>query len=103
MTFAYYRLFFVVLLLSFATLCLGQAFMQHFYDFSFIPADTGPNVDSLLPASLISGILSLLYAYILLRIMVDRRTPQADRRMRQEPIDFEERRSGIDRRTGLPC
>ena len=77
--------------------------MEHFLGFSLIPAEPEVDHDAILLGSIVSGILSLVYAFVLLRIMTDRRLKAAERRQGQIPIDFPDRRSGIDRRTGKPC
>lgn len=77
--------------------------MEHFLGYSMIPAEPEVDHDAILLGSIISGILSLVYGFILLRIMTDRRLQASERRQRQVPIDFADRRSGIDRRTGKPC
>ena len=100
LTFAFYRLFFVVLLFTLSIFCLGQPVMEYFLGYSMIPTESKVNHDAILSGSIISGILSLIYAVSLLRIMTDRRTVRIERRQRQASIDFPERRSGIDRRTG---
>ena len=102
LTFAFYRLFFVVVLYSLGLFCLGQGFMEFFFGYSMIPTDSEATHDSILTGAIVSGILSMVYGTILLRIMTDRRTVKTERRQRQAPIDFPDRRSGIDRRTGEP-
>lgn len=101
--FAFYRLFFVVLLFAIGIVCLGQVVMEHFLGYSLIPAEPEVDHDAILLGSIISGILSMVYGFSLLRIMTDRRLKVSERRQRQMPIDFPDRRSGIDRRTGKPC
>lgn len=103
LTFAFYRLFFVVLLFALGIFCLTQPVMEYIFGYSMIPADSEATHDAMLTGSIVSGILSLVYGGILLRIMTDRRTIKADRRQHQVAIDFPDRRSGIDRRTGKPC
>lgn len=101
-TFAFYRLFFVVLLFTLAIFCLGQPAMEYFFGHSMISTISIASHDAILAGLMISGVLAMVYAIILLRIMVDRRTLTSDRRQRQVPINFPDRRSGIDRRTGEP-
>ncbi len=100
-TFAYYRLFFVVILFLMALLCLSQAAMEYFYGVSFIPATPTTMHDAMLAGAIITGILSLIYSAFTLNIVMDKRTQNSDRRQRQVAIDFPDRRSDIDRRTGL--
>lgn len=102
LTFAFYRLFFVVLLFAFSIFCLSQPVMEYFFGYSMIQSEPKANHDAILTGSIVSGILSLVYAVILLRIMTDRRIIKAERRQHQVSIDFPDRRSGMDRRTGKP-
>lgn len=102
LTFAFYRLFFVVALYALGILCLVQPVMEHFYGYSMIPAEPEATHGAILTGAIVSGILSLVYGTIMLRIMTDRRMVKTERRQRQAPIDFPDRRSGIDRRTGEP-
>ena len=48
---------------------------------------------------IISGLLSLFYGIVILRVMIDRRLQNYDRRQRNVSIYIPDRRSGIDRRT----
>lgn len=76
--------------------------MEYFFGYSMIPTESEATHDSILTGAIVSGILSMVYGTIMLRIMTDRRTVRSERRQRQVEIDFPDRRSGIDRRTGEP-
>lgn len=101
--FGFYRLFFVVLLFAIGIISLCQPVMEHFLGYSLIPAEPEVDHDAILLGTIISGLLSMVYGFFLLRIMTDRRLQASERRQRQVAIDFPDRRSGIDRRTGKPC
>ena len=73
--------------------------MEYYYGFSMIPLEPKGAHDAILSAAILVGILCLLMGTLLLRIMTDRRAREADRRLRQEDLDFPDRRSGHDRRT----
>lgn len=77
--------------------------MEQLFGFSLIPAEPAVDHDAILLGTIISGLMGIIYGFLLLRIMTDRRVKGTDRRRRQVAIDFPDRRSGIDRRTGLPC
>jgi len=100
LTFVYYRLLFAILLFTVGIFCLGQPVMEYTLGYSMIPTGTELPYDAMLSASIVSGILSLAFGSIILRIMVDKRVINGERRQRQVHIDFPDRRSGIDRRTG---
>ncbi len=97
--FAFFRLFFVALLLATGLSCLGLVVMEHYFDFNIISANSKNSYDAIFTGIIISGLLSLFYGIVLLRIMTDRRLQKYDRRQCQAPINFPDRRSGIDQRT----
>ena len=98
--FAFFRLFFVALLFATGLSCLGLVVMQHYFDFNIISANSSNTYDAIFTGIIISGLLSLFYGVVLLRIMTDRRLQKYDRSQYQAPIIFPDRRSGIDQRTG---
>ena len=101
--FAFYRLFFVVLLFTIGVACLGLVVAEHFFGFRLTLSKSEVINDAISFGSIISGLLSMIYGFILYRLMTDRRLQASERRKRQVPIEFSDRRSGIDRRTGKPC
>jgi hypothetical protein len=100
--FTFFRLFFVALLFATGLSCLVLVVMQHYFDFNIISANSRNAYDAIFTGIIISGLLSLFYGVVLLRIMTDRRLQKYDRRQYQAPIIFFDRRSGIDQRTGQP-
>ena len=98
--FAFFRLIFVALLFATGLSCLGLVVMEYYFDFNIISANSRTTYDAIFTGIIISGLLSLFYGVVLLRIMTDRRLQKYDRRQCQIPINFPDRRSGIDRRTG---
>lgn len=99
LAFPIYRLFSVVLAFTVAFVCLGQSAMEYLYGFCMIPADPPVTHDAILGGCIISGMLSMFFGFIMLRIMMDRRVVATDRRQRQLEIDFPDRRTNSDRRT----
>jgi len=97
--FAFFRLFFVALLFGTGLACLGLLVIEYYFDFSIISANSENTYDAIFTGMIISGLLSLFYGIVLLRIMTDRRLQKNDRRQREVLINFPDRRSGIDRRT----
>ena len=93
-------MFFVALLFATGLSCLGLVVMQHYFDFNIISTHSRNTYDAIFTGIIISGLLSLFYGVVLLRIMTDRRLQKYDRRLYQAPINFPDRRSGIDRRAG---
>ncbi len=96
--FTYYRLFFVVLLFSVGLICLAQLLIESIYGVSLITPELQSDHDAILVGTVICGLLSMMFGVIMLRLLIDRRMQNNDRRRRQVPIDFQDRRSGQDRR-----
>ncbi len=97
-TFTYYRLFFVTLLFAGGVISLGLAALEYLGGFALFGTESVAERDSILIAISIAGVLCLIYASLMLMIISDRRGKKPDRRQRQMPIDFPDRRSGLDRR-----
>ena len=97
--FACFRLFFVALLFGTGLACLGLVVMEYYFDCSIISANSKNTYDAIFTGMIISGLLSLFYGIVILRVMIDRRLQNYDRRQRNVSIYIPDRRSGIDRRT----
>lgn len=96
--FTYYRIFFVVLLFAVGIICLAQLLIEAIYGVSLITPELKSDHDAVLVGTVICGLLSLMFGFIMLRLLIDRRLQSTDRRQRQLPIDFPDRRSGEERR-----
>lgn len=99
--FLYYRLFFVVLLFSLALVCFAMLAIEYFYGTSMLTPELQSEHDAMLVGSVICGVLSTMFAVIMLRMLTDRRLKSTDRRQQQVAIDFPDRRTGVDRRAEL--
>lgn len=99
--FAYYRLLFAVLLFSVGGICFAHVLLDFIFDYKVItmtlplPSDPG----AVFAGAVVCGLLSTMFGFIMLSVLVDRRVKGMDRRQRNMPIDFPDRRSGVDRRS----
>ena len=100
-TFTYYRFLFVALLFSVGLFCFAHLAIDYFYAYSMITTESQSDHDAVLVGAAVCGLLSTMFGFIVLHLLVDRREKSTDRRQRQVSIDFPDRRSGGDRRAEL--
>ena len=98
--FAYYRLLFAVLLFAVGLFCFVHLALDYFYGYKVITTALPSDHGAVFVGVAICGFLSTMFGFIMISLLVDRRVKGTDRRQRQLPIDFPERRSGVDRRDG---
>lgn len=96
--FAYYRLLFALLLFAVGLFCFVHLALDYIYGYKVITTAFAADDGAVFVGAAICGFLSTMFGFIMISIVVDRRAKGTDRRQRQLPIDFPERRSGIDRR-----
>ena len=99
--FLYYRLLFAVLLLSLGIICFSHLVLDYIYGYQLITTALPSDHGGVLVGAVICGTMSTMFGFIMLRLLVDRREKSKERRQRQVPIDFPDRRSGVDRRAQL--
>lgn len=96
--FTYYRILFVVLLFSLGLVCLAQLLIEAIYGVSIVTPELQSDHDAIIVGTIVCGLLSTMFGFVMLRLLIDRRMQSSERRQHQLPIDFPDRRSGIDRR-----
>lgn len=99
--FTYYRLLFVVLLFSVGIICFMHLSISFLYGVSLITPALKSDHDAILAGAVVCGLLSTMFGFIMLNLLLDRRQQCTDRRQRQLAIDFPDRRSGGDRRVDV--
>ena len=96
--FTYYRLLFVVLMFSVGLICFAQLLIEAIYGTSKLTPELQSYHDAVIVGTVIVGVLSTMFGFIMSRLLVDRRSQMTDRRQDSISIDFPDRRSGVDRR-----
>jgi len=100
-TFSPYRLILALILLTigFGVAIYGYLISNHPEWVSWLPHI---RPDAGLPL-VFSGVITVSFGIGQLHLVLERRRHSKDRRQHRDAIDFPNRRSGIDRRTGKPC
>ena len=93
-----YRTFFVSLMLLIGLGCLSTLLLELYADVSILPMETLSDYEALIVTCGVTGMSSTVCGLLMLLLMLDRRTIQADRRQRHRNIDFPDRRLRKDRR-----
>ena len=92
------QLLFTVLLFSLGLFCLGIAAQDYVYGHTILSTSSKALNEAILTCLVLVGFGCLGYSFILLRSIIDRRFQKNDRRKNQETIEFNNRRTGTNRR-----
>lgn len=97
-SFVYYKLFFVVLTFIIGFACLFAVALEFMPGWSGGVLDFQVDRETFLSTFGVAGMAGLCGGLLMLYLMKERRTVESDRRKKNIPIDFPERRISPDRR-----
>ena len=92
------QLLFVVLLFSLASFCVVITFQDYIYGHTIMTTSSKALNEAILTCVVLIGMVCLVYGFIKLRTIIDKRLRSNDRRKNQDSMEFETRRTGANRR-----
>lgn len=96
--FVYYRLAFLSLLTMTGFICLGTVAFAELLGIHFVETSSQVQYEAMIMSLSIVGITSLVFVSTIFYLMQERRHTVEDRRIREQAIDFPDRRQLASRR-----